>query len=109
MWETEDLGPEDVLWVSTAFNGGIAGKPEAVCGAVSSGAVCLGLRHRTSDGAEQAGVAREAARRDAAMLAGDFADKFGSLICADLKTVDYRYCLSYVIWIVRRLYELGSV
>jgi len=124
MWETEGLGPSDVLWASTAFNGGIAGKQRAVCGAVSSGTVCLGLRHRTSGDAEQANAARETARKDAALLAGDFIDKFGSLICIELIGIDFTQpgayehfrdsgiseskCRVYAKWVVRRLYELGG-
>lgn len=124
MWETEDLGSDDVLWASTAFNGGIAGKQQAVCGAVSSGTVCLGLRHRTSGAADQADAARQAVRRDAALLAGGFTDKFGSLICIDLIEVDFTQpgarehfrengimeskCLNYVKWTVRKLYELSN-
>ncbi len=123
MWETEGLGPDDVLWASIAFNGGIAGKQQAVCGAVSSGTVCLGLRHRTSD-PEQADAARRAVRRDAALLAEGFNDEFGSLICIELIEVDFTQpgareyfresgiqeskCLNYVKWTVRRLYELGN-
>ena len=124
MWETEGLGPEDVLWASTAFNGGIAGKQQAVCGAVSSGTVCLGLRHRTAGDAEEADAARQAARSDAALLAGGFAGEFGSLICIELIEVAFtqpgareyfresgimeKRCLNYVKWVVRRLYELGG-
>ncbi len=124
MWATEGLGSDDVLWASTAFNGGIAGKQQAVCGAVSSGTVCLGLRHRTSGDVEAADAARRAVRRDAAMLAGGFADEFGSLICLELIEVDFSQpgerehfrdsgiaeekCFNYVKWVVRRLYELGG-
>ena len=46
MWETYDLGNEDMLWAAIAFNGGIGGQQQAPCGAVSASVVCLGLRHR---------------------------------------------------------------
>ena len=45
MWETYELGNEDLLWSCIAFNGGIGGQQQAPCGAVSAAAVCLGLRH----------------------------------------------------------------
>jgi len=66
MWEAYELGNEDLLWASTAFNGGIASHQQAPCGAVSSSAVCLGLRHRCSLAEkEKAQEARLRARQDA--------------------------------------------
>jgi hypothetical protein len=123
MWESEGLGSEEVLWASTAFNGGIASQQEAPCGAISSGTVCLGLRHRCPpDDKERAGQAREAARRDASQLVSSFREQFGAISCLDLLGIDFsdpggyqRFretqawrdkCDRYVSFVIRRLYEL---
>ena len=125
MWEAEQLGPEDVLWASTAFNGGIAGQQKAPCGAVSATAVCLGLRHRCpiSD-KERAGEAREIARRDAGLFVSRFIDEFGSIICGELLGIDFRSadgyrkyideqmwsykCDNYVKFAIRQLYDMAG-
>jgi C_GCAxxG_C_C family probable redox protein len=126
MWESEGLGSEDVLWAATAFNGGIARQQEAPCGALSSGTVCLGLRHR-SDGTdrEKANQARNAARHDAHQLVDDFRNEFGAITCTGLIGVDLsdpegirqfteggiaqRQCFGYVKYIIARLYEMAGI
>jgi hypothetical protein len=35
MWDTYGWDNEDLLWASTAFNGGIAGQQQAPCGLVT--------------------------------------------------------------------------
>ena len=125
MWEAEELGPEDVLWASTAFNGGIAGQQKAPCGAVSATAVCLGLRHRCpiSD-KERANEARETARGDARLFVSRFLDEFGSIACGELLGIDFSSpegyrkfrdsemwrdkCDNYVKFAIRQLYELAG-
>ena len=125
MWESEGLGSEDVLWASTAFNGGIARQQEAPCGALSSGVVCLGLRHRTDPADNQeADRARTAARSDAHQLVDDFRNEHGAITCSDLTGVDFsdpegakrftelgigqRECVGYVKYVIARLYEMAG-
>lgn len=123
MWEAYPLGGEDLLWASIAFNGGIAGQQQAPCGAVSSAAVCLGLRHRCSladkDGAEEA---RQKARQDASEVVKSFTEKFGTIVCRDLLGFDFtdteaarrfresgmwkEKCDTYVQFTIEKLYEL---
>ncbi len=125
MWEADDLGNEDILWASMAFQGGIGGHQQATCGAISASTVCLGLRHRcpmTEE--ERAQQARLAARRDASELARDFNEKFGDIICRNLVEVDFsdpeaarrfressrweEKCLNYVQFVIEKLYELNE-
>ena len=125
MWEAYELGNEDLLWASTAFNGGIASHQQAPCGAVSSSAVCLGLRHRCSLAEkEKAQEARLRARQDASEVVKSFTDKFGTIICRDLLGFDFsdteaarrfreegifkEKCNKYVEFIIEKLYELDS-
>ncbi len=125
MWEAEELGNEDMLWAGIAFNGGIGGQQQAPCGAVSSSAVYLGLRHRCplaeKDRAEQA---RLDARRDASELVRSFTEKFGTIICRDLLGLDLsnpearrqflesgiwkEKCDNYVLFVIEKLYELDD-
>ncbi len=125
MWEAYELGNEDMLWASTAFMGGISGQQQASCGAVSSSAVCLGLRHRCplteKDRAEQA---RLDARRDASELVRSFTEKFGAIACIDLLGLDFskpeeyrqfqesgiwdKKCIKYVQFVIEKLYELDD-
>ena len=89
MWETYGFENEDLLWPSAALFGGIAGQQRATCGAVSSSAVCLGLRLRqplTDEAAVK--QARLDIEREAAELAKDFTSRFGTLICRDLVGLD---------------------
>jgi C_GCAxxG_C_C family probable redox protein len=125
MWETYGMDNEDLLWASTAFQGGIAGQRQAVCGTISSGAVCLGLRHRCSlKETEKAKQARQDIRRKAGELVKSFAEKFGSIICRELMGIDgsdpealrrfresgmfEKKCNSYVRFVVEKLYELDQ-
>ena len=125
MWEAEDLGPEDVLWASTAFNGGIAGNQDAPCGTVSSCTVCLGLRHRRSQNDKtQANQAREDAREAAARFVNKFRDEFGSITCRGLLGFDFsdqeearkfreneiwrEKCDAYVKYVIEYLYKLAD-
>ena len=125
MWEAYELDNEDLLWASTAFSAGIGGQQQAPCGAVSSSAVCLGLRHRCplaeKDRAEQA---RLDARRDASELVRSFTEKFGTIICRDLLGLDLsnpevlrqfresgiwkEKCDNYIQFVIEKLYELDD-
>lgn len=124
MWEGYELGNEDLLWASTVFQGGIAGRQQATCGAVSSAAVCLGLRHRCSlADKEKAGVARKSASEDAAELVRSFIEKYGALTCIELIGVDLsdeaaakkaiasgllEECDKRILYVIEKLYELDE-
>ena len=125
MWETYQLGDEDMLWSCTAFNGGIGGQQQAPCGAVSASTVCLGLRHRCSLAEkEKAKQARLDARQDASELVRSFTEKFGTIICRDLVGLDFskpgayrqflesgiwkEKCDNYVQFVIEKLYELDE-
>ncbi len=125
MWETYGLDNEDLLWASIAFQGGIASQRQAVCGAISSGAVCLGLRHRCSlKETEKAKQARQDIRRKAGELFKSFAEKFNDIICRELMGVDAsdpeafrrfresgmfeKKCHNFVRFVVEKLYELDG-
>jgi glutaredoxin 3 len=125
MWEAYELGNEDLLWSCIAFNGGIGGQQQAPCGAVSSGAVCLGLRHRCSpEDKQKAKQARLDARQDAGELVRSFAEKFGTISCLDLTGIDFskpgayqefqesgiwkERCDNYVQFVIEKLYELDE-
>lgn len=125
MWETYELENEDLLWAATTFNGGIGGERQAVCGAISASAVCLGLRHQCSlTEKEKANQARLEARQDASELVKSFTDKFGAIICRDLLGPDLsspeafrqfhaagtwkEKCGEYVQFVVEKLYELDK-
>ena len=125
MWEAYKLGNEDLLWASTAFNGGIGGQQQASCGAVSSGAVCLGLLHRcSSEDKQKAKQARLDARQDASELVRSFTERFGTITCFDLVGIDFSKpggyqqfqesgiwkdrCDNYVQFVIEKLYELDE-
>lgn len=125
MWEATDLGSEDLLWASTNFVGGIASQRQAVCGAVSSSAVFLGLRHRCPlNNKEQANRARIIAREQAHELVLSFSREKGDIICARLTGIDVndpvaiqkfresgdwmKKCVSYVQFVIKKLYELET-
>ena len=125
MWEAYGLDNEDLLWSCTAFQGGIGGQREAVCGAISAAAVCLGLRHRCSLAEEQrAQQARVDVRNEASELVQSFSKKYGDIICQDLVGVDLsdseiarqfresgmweEKCNTYVQFAVEKLYELDE-
>ena len=125
MWEATDLGSEDLLWASTNFLGGIASQREAVCGAVSSAAVYLGLRHRCPlNNKKQADQARTVAREQAREVVLSFSREKGDIICAKLTGIDVndpvaiqkfresgdwmKKCVSYVQFVIEKLYELET-
>jgi len=123
MWETYELGNEELLWPGAAFTGGIGGQQRAPCGAISSAAICLGLRYRSLD-KQKAKQARLDARKDASELIKSFTEKFGSIICLDLVGIDFskpggyqrfqesgtwkEKCDNYVQFVIEKLYELDS-
>jgi len=123
MWEAYELGDEDLLWSGVAFTGGIGGQQRAPCGAVSSAAICLGLRYGSSD-KQKAKQARLDARQDASELVRSFASKFGSINCLELVGIDFsapggyqrfresgiwqEKCDNYVQFVIEKLYELDA-
>jgi len=125
MWEANELGNEDLLWSCIAFNGGIGGQQQAPCGAVSSGAVCLGLHHRcSSEDKQKVKQARLDARQDANELVRSFTERFGTITCFDLVGIDFSKpggyqqflesgiskdkCDNYVQFVIEKLYELDE-
>ena len=125
MWEAYGLENEDMLWASTALRGGLAGQQRAACGALSSAAVCLGLRHaRPLADTKKAAEARETVYAQARELADAFVEKFGAAACIDLVGVDFsdetarqkaresglieEKCHSYVRFVIEKLYELDE-
>lgn len=125
MWETYQLGNEDLLWSAIAFSGGIGGQQQAPCGAVSASAVCLGLRHRCSlADIQKAEQARLKIRQQASELVRSFREKFDALTCRDLLGVDFseprayrqfkesgiqkEKCDNYIQFVIEKLYELDE-
>jgi hypothetical protein len=123
MWEAYQLTNEDLLWASQGLYGGIAGEQQATCGAVSSSAVCLGLRLRQPLAAEEAvKKARLDVEKEASSLAKAFRREFGTMTCIDLVRVDFsapgerdRFkaqnlskdtCDRYITFVLKNLYEL---
>jgi len=104
MWEATGLGSEDLLWASMAFNGGIAGQREAVCGALSGATVYLGLKHRTPmQHFDKAQAAKDAARADAAAVFQNFQKQYGKIICRELVGIDFNDAIA-----VKRHGESGA-
>jgi C_GCAxxG_C_C family probable redox protein len=125
MWEAYGLDNEDLLWSCTAFGGGIAGQQQAPCGAISAGAVCLGLRYRCPlEDKQKAKQARLDAEQDASELVRSFAERFGAINCLDLLGIDFskpgghqqfhesgiskEKCDNYVQFVIEKLYELDK-
>jgi len=125
MWETSDLGSEDLLWAATNFVGGIASRREAVCGVLSGAAIFLGLYYRVPlSNKEQADKARNAAREQARELVLSFTGEHGNIICGKLTGIDFndsaalqrfrdsgewmRKCVGYVQYVIKKLYELET-
>jgi len=123
MWEAYGLENEDFLWAGVALRGGIAGQQQGACGAVSSGAVCLGFRHRCSVAdREKAEKARGAVYQEAAELVKSFIQKFGAVSCIGLTGVDFsdekamkqainsglfeEKCFKQAQFVIEKLYEL---
>lgn len=122
MWEAYDLGNEDFLWTGIPFMGGIGGFQEAPCGAVSSSAICLGLRNRCSlKEKEKAKQARNAARHYSGRIVAEFNRHFGDITCKGLIGIDFaksgeyqRFltsgiwkdkCEKYIGFVIEKLYE----
>ena len=125
MWEAYGLGNESMLWASMGLRGGIAGQQRASCGALSSAAVCLGLRHAHPLADElQADNAKDKVYSKARELADAFVDKFGAAACIDLVGVDFsdeaarkkanesglieEKCHNYIRFVIEKLYELDE-
>jgi glutaredoxin 3 len=123
MWESYELGNEDLLWSGIAFTGGIGGQQQAPCGAVSAAAVCLGLHHRCSpEDKQKTKQARLDARQDASEVVRSFTEKFGTITCFDLVGIDFskpggyqeflesgiwkEKCDHYVQFVLEKLYAL---
>jgi len=123
MWETYELNNPDFLWAGVAFTGGIAGQQSAPCGALSAGAICLGLRNKCPlEDKQKAKQARVAAREGASELVRSFQQKFGAITCIDLVGIDFSKpggyqefqasgiwrdrCDQYVQFVIEKLYEL---
>ena len=85
MWEANGKGDDGMLWAGTNFFGGLSRHREGVCGAVSVMAVYLGFRFRSnSENEAVTHEAKEKARVEAARLAQEFKDRYGSIICNEL-------------------------
>jgi C_GCAxxG_C_C family probable redox protein len=125
MWEAYGLDNEDLLWSGIAFTGGIGGQQLAPCGAISSAAICLGLRHHNyATDKQKTKQARSGARQHANKLTKDFIERFGSIACLDLVGSDFsepggyqqflesgvskEKCDLYVQFIIEKLYELDT-
>jgi len=125
MWETSNLGSEDLIWAATAFNGGIASQRDAVCGALSGATIYLGLKHRTRfKNQELAQKAKDTARQEAARVVQDFKSSYGALICQELVGIDFSNpvavkeyrdsgkwidsCSLLVQFVITQLYELEA-
>jgi len=123
MWEIYGLEDENVLWTGVAFLGGISGEQSGPCGAVSAATICAGVGSRCPLSDKQAAKrARFQARADAAELARDFKERFGSIVCRDLVGIDFSVpgsyhgfvesgvwedkCNQYVQFVIEKLYEL---
>jgi len=125
MWEAYGLDNEDLLWSCIAFTGGIGGQQQAPCGAVTAGALCLGLQYRCPlEDKQKAKQARLDTRKDAHELVRGFTERFGTIICLDLVETDFSRpggyqqflesgawkdkCDSYVQFVIEKLYELDE-
>jgi hypothetical protein len=123
MWQAYGMQNEDFLWAGIPFLSGISGQQQAPCGAVSAGAVALGLRHRCSlDDKRAAKQAREAIRRSSSHMVQAFAHRFGDITCHGLLDIDFskegeykrfresgvwkEKCERYVQYVIEQLYAL---
>ncbi len=122
MWEAYDMKNEDFLWAAVPLMGGISGQQAGPCGALSSGTVFLGLKHRCSIADEEkAKEARGKSRAEANELVKRFADTFDAISCDKLVGVDFsvpeeakqfrdsggfeKKCDKYVAFVVEQLYD----
>ncbi len=125
MWETYGFDNTDFLWAGIPFTGGIGGQQRAPCGALSAGAIVLGLCHRCPPEEKQkAQQGRASARGEAAELVKSFIEKFGAISCLDLIGIDFskpgayqefqasgiwqNKCDQYVKFVIEKLYELEA-
>jgi hypothetical protein len=123
MWEAYEMGNEDFLWAGVTFFGGISREQDAPCGAVSGGAVSLGLKYRCSmTDKEKAKQARNDSRRDAGQLVKGFKKQFGGIACGPLLGIDFsepggyqkfqesgiwkEKCYKYIDYVIEKLYEI---
>lgn len=96
LWESFDLGNEDILWTGINFMGGFSGQQEAPCGALSAGVVCLGLLHRAPlADKKRTKQARQRARQDADALVRGFKADFGNISCRQLVGFDFSQAGEY--------------
>lgn len=125
MWESFDLGNEDILWTCINFMGGFTGQQEAPCGALSAAVVCLGLLHRAPlADKKRTKQARHRARQDADELLRGFKEDFGTISCRQLVGFDFSEpgeyrkflesglwkdkCMRYVQFVVERFYDFDQ-
>ena len=125
MWEAYGLDNQELLWPGIAFTGGIGGQQKAPCGAVSSAAICLGMRHgQYATDKQKAKQARFDTRQQASEVVKAFIDKFGSIACLDLVGIDFskpgeyqrfqesgisrEKCDRYVQFVIEKLYEMDN-
>jgi C_GCAxxG_C_C family probable redox protein len=123
MWEAYGMKNKDFLWAGTVFMGGIAGQQDGPCGAVSGGALVLGLKNSLAKkGKDEAKKAREDAYKDAEEFVKSFRDRFGSITCFGLLGVDFNdeaamkkakeegifdgKCTEHVKFAIEKLYEI---
>jgi hypothetical protein len=123
MWQAYGMQNEDFLWAGIPFLSGISGQQQAPCGAVSAGAVALGLRHRCALNDKRAAKqAREAIRRSTSHMVQAFARSFGDITCHGLLNIDFskegeykrfresgiwkEKCERYVQYVIEQLYAL---
>ncbi len=93
--EKWDFPWEPVRWAALPFGGGI-GRSQSVCGAVSAGAMAIGMR------LGQRGVARDELAGEASEQAGDlmrrFQETFGHVDCRVLTGHDFNEPDGYKKW-----------
>jgi glutaredoxin len=116
------MGTEDTLWAGIPFIGGIGGRQDAPCGAVSTGALSIGILNRApiSD-KKKSRVARHRARLEALGMVSGFAEKFGNITCKELVGFDFSKpgeypkfiesgvwkdkCINYVQFVVDKVFD----
>ncbi|MCJ7547197.1 MAG: C-GCAxxG-C-C family protein [Deltaproteobacteria bacterium] len=125
LWESFDLGPEDILWAGINFMGGFSGQQEAPCGALSAAVVSLGLFHRVPlADKKRTKQARQRARQDADELVRCFKSDFGHISCRQLVGFDFSQpdeyqrfqesgkwndtCMRFVQFVIERFYGFAE-
>jgi glutaredoxin len=116
------MGGEDILWAGIPFIGGIGGRQDAPCGAVSAGALSIGILNRAPISEKQnAKVARHRSRLEAMGMVGSFSEEFGNITCRDLIGLDFlkpgeyqkflesgvwkEKCVKYVQFVVEKIFS----